>query len=79
MDMMRVFDKSKNIPPQNKRPLSKLKELKLEVMQHDKKNRKVLDQLMRTRIENTEYLKFFSSSFKMEKKKKNNFLIKNDM
>ena len=54
----------------NKLPISKLKELKIELMIDERKNKKILDELAKIRIQSNEYLKYFHSKFDREKKRK---------
>ena len=70
VDLAKVFFNKNTIMQKNKLPISKLKELKIELMIDERKNKKILDELAKIRIQSNEYLKYFHSKFDREKKRK---------
>jgi len=68
--LSKVFDCKNNLPRKNKITLSKMKELKIELMHNERKNRKILDELAKMRIQHNDYLKYFRSTFYKEKRMK---------
>ena len=70
-DLAKVFENKNSLMQKNKLNVSKFKELKIELMIDERKNRKNLDELAKIRIQSNEYLKYFHSKLNKEKKQKN--------